>query len=288
MKNMLFTIVMLTFVSVLFAQDGEFHLDKEYKISKTGTIELGASDAKVFITGSGRATAHVKIDRKVTAKGWSSGNQNFRVEIEENNGDLKIREKRSGNGIAVVGYYHDDYKIEIEAPEGASLTVKGDDGDYYIKNVNGSIFLSLDDADAELSDCKGSKFRFKMDDGDIRMNTGRGSLEIKGDDSDVQIYHAQFTEIDADVDDGDLVIETSLSDKGNYRVNAQDGLVSFNITGGGGEFDIHHDDGNILTQGNFKTIEESEKHSVVTLASGSAKVLIQADDARIKLSGPNN
>ena len=30
--------------------DGEFHLDKEYKISPTGTIDLRCSDAKIYIT----------------------------------------------------------------------------------------------------------------------------------------------------------------------------------------------------------------------------------------------
>jgi len=284
MKNLLFTVAMLTFVSVLFAQDGEFHLNNEYKISKTGTIELNASDAKVFITGSTRSTAHVKIDRKVTSKGWSSSKQNFSVDVQESDGDLKIREKRTGTNVTIMGYYTDEYRIEIEAPEGCSLTVHGDDGDYYINNINGSIFLSLDDADAELADCKGSKFRFKTDDGDIRMNTGKGSLEIKGDDSDVQIYHAQFTTIDANLDDGDLIIETSLADNGSYHIDAQDGLVSLNITGGGGEFDIRHDDGHVVAQGNFKTLEESEDHSRLALASGSAKVMIQTDDARIKLA----
>jgi hypothetical protein len=166
--------------------------------------------------------------------------------------------------------------------------VRGDDGDYYIKNINGSISLSLDDADAELADCKGSKFRFKLDDGDIRMNTGRGSLEIAGDDSDIEIYNAKFSSIDADIDDGDLIIETSLSDNGSYVLNSQDGLVSLNITAGGGDFDIRHDDGDVISRGGFQTLEENENFSRLTLPNGSAKVTVRADDARVKLVAERN
>jgi hypothetical protein len=270
-------------VSIALAQDGNFHLDKEYRISKNGTIDLGSSDGKVFITGSTRAGAHVKIDRKITVKGWGWGGEDFRVEVEEENGNLKIRERQSGGNVS-VGYYREEYKIEIEAPEGTNLTIRGDDGDYYIKNINGSISMTIDDADAELSDCKGSQFVFRIDDGDIRMDKGRGSLEIDGDDADIDISNAQFASINADLDDGDLIIETSLTDTGKYVFRSQDGLISLNITGGGGEFDIRHDDGHVMTSGGFETTLTSEDHTKVSLPKGSARVSVNADDARVKLS----
>ena len=115
MKNFTFTLVMLLFVSGVSAQDGEFHLDKEYKISKNGTIEANFSDAKVFITGSNRSTVHVKIDRKVTTKGLVSGDVKFNVEVNEVNGDLRIREKQDGSNITVAGFYKEEYRVEIEA-----------------------------------------------------------------------------------------------------------------------------------------------------------------------------
>jgi hypothetical protein len=287
MKNLVFTLAMLMFVSGLSAQNEEFHLDKEYKISKTGTIDANFSDAKVFVTGSSRGTVHVKIDRKVTTKGLASGGTKFSVEVNESNGDLRIREKKEGSNITVAGFYNEEYKVEIEAPEGTNLVVRGDDGDYFIKNVNGSISLSLDDADAELADCKGSKFKFRSDDGDVRMNTGSGSLEITGDDADIQIYNGRFTSINATIDDGDLIIETTLDNNGAYSLSAEDGLVSMNVTGGGGEFSIHHEDGNITKDGVFKTLEESENLSRFSLSNGSAKVTVRADDARVKLSASN-
>jgi hypothetical protein len=283
MKNIYLLLLAFGF-HTLAAQNGEFHLDEVYKMDKNGTIDISCSDAKVFVTGSLRPDVHVKIDRKVTMKGWYSSKEEFNVEVDHGGGNLRIREHQQNFQTGIVSYYKEEYTIEIEAPEGASLSVRGDDGDYYIKNVNGAISLNLDDADVELADCKGDRFSFKLDDGDVRMDKGRGTLEIDGDDADFEIYHAQFSSIYADLDDGDLIIETSLASKGVYEFKSQDGSIALNITGGGGDFDIRHDDGHISTHGDFKTIHESEDETRITLGNGSAKVTVRADDASVKLS----
>jgi hypothetical protein len=262
-------------------QNKDFHLDKEYKLSPTGTIDLRSSDAKVFITGSKRSTAHVKIDWTVNAKGFTS-DRNFHVDVTEDNGNLKIQEVKTSVNVS-VGIYMESYRIEIEAPEGASLNVHGDDGNYFIKNVNGSIEIHADDADVELAGCKGDKFRFRMDDGDVRMDQARGSLDVEGDDLDAHFYNANFTNIVASIDDGDLIIETSLDNKGNYSFRSEDGTIALTVTKGGGEFSVRHDDTHVVTQGDFKTLEKDEDFTRVVLADGSAKVSIRAEDGRVKL-----
>lgn len=264
--------------------DEEYHLDKEYPINAAGVINLNSSDAKVTITGSNRKNAHVKIDRVVTTKGLTFGHEEFTVEVTAQNGDIQIKEHSNSVSVGVVGYHYEKYTILIEAPEGISLVIRGDDGDYRIKNVDGSISLNLDDADVDLSECSGNKFVFRIDDGDINMDEAKGSLEIDGDDSDIKIRNANLTFIDASLDDGDLVIETSLVDNGQYRIDAQDGLVSFTVLKGGGNFSIRHDDGHINADDNFNTVEDSENNTRLTLPSGTAKVDIRADDARVRLS----
>lgn len=288
MQKSLLTLLFCSLTVLAQAQDGSFHLDKEYKMKKNGIIDLSSSDANVFITGSNRETAHVKIDRKITTKGWAWGEDNFRVDIKEEEGDLKIYEKQNNTSVSIVGYYNEDYKIEIEAPEGASLTIRGDDGDYLIKNVNGTISLNIDDADAELIDCGGDKFSFRIDDGDIRMNSGKGSLEISADDADIEIHDANFKSIHADLDDGDLIIDTSLDNNGDYNLKSEDGSIVLNITGGGGEFDIRHDDGHVIADGSFKTLDEDEDRTRLSLDNGSANVTMRTDDARIRLTRKSN
>lgn len=285
MKTLLATGILLSSFSVLAQSDKmtDFHLDKEYMMQPAGVIHLSSSDAKVFITGSSRTKAHVKIDREVTTKGWKFGEENFTVDVTEQNGDLLIKERSGSTHVGMVGYYNETYTIKIEAPAGASLVIRGDDGDYFIKEVNGSIELDLDDADIELTGCKGNNFKVRLDDGDLRMDIAKGTLEVDADDADVIIKNAAFEKIMADIDDGEFIVETSLSQNGDYYINGQDGLISMTILGGGGKFDIHHDDARVIAEGAFDTVEKSEDRTRLTLANGNAKVNIHADDARVRL-----
>ena len=258
-------------------------MDKEFKMESAGVIHLSSSDAKVFIIGSSRSTAHVKIDREVTTKGLIFGEEKFTVDVTEQNGGLLIKERSGSTHVGMVGYYNENYTMNIEVPTGASLVIRGDDGDYFIKAVNGSIELDLDDADVELAGCLGSNFKIRLDDGDLRMDTGKGTLEVDADDADIVIKSASFEKIMADIDDGDFVIETALSENGDYYIDAQDGLISFTVLGGGGKFDIRHDDARVIAEGKFDTVEKSEDRTRLTLANGNAKVNIHADDARVRL-----
>lgn len=281
------TLGLAFFASALFAQTDkikDYHLNKEYKMNSAGTLKLKCSDARVFISGSDRSTAHVKIDRVVETKGLLfSSHDEFRVDVEEVDGNLEIIENKSSHMAGIVGYYRENYTITVEIPKGASLDVDGDDGDYKVSNLAGTISINLDDADVELTHCSGSDFRFVVDDGDITMDGGRGNLDIDADDADVKISGGAFTSITADMDDGDLIIETSLAENGNYRITAQDGLVALTIPNGGGKFDIRHDDANVLTEGEFVIMEESENRTQLSLAKGTALVDIRADDARVRL-----
>ena len=285
MKTLLATGVLLSSFSVLAQSDktGNFHLDKEFKMESAGVIHLSSSDAKVFIIGSSGSTAHVKIDREVTTKGLIFGEEKFTVDVTEQNGGLLIKERSGSTHVGMVGYYNENYTMNIEVPTGASLVIRGDDGDYFIKAVNGSIELDLDDADVELAGCLGSNFKIRLDDGDLRMDTGKGTLEVDADDADIVIKSASFEKIMADIDDGDFVIETALSENGDYYIDGQDGLISFTVLGGGGKFDIRHDDARVIAEGKFDTVEKSEDRTRLTLANGNAKVNIHADDARVRL-----
>jgi len=273
----------IAFSAISQNKEGNFHLDQEYKINPTGTIKLNSSDGKFYVTGSNRSTVRVKIDREVIAKGLTFGHEEFSVDVTENNGDLEIRERSNHVSVGMIGYRSEKYTIHIEAPEGISLRVKGDDGDYWIRNIDGDISLDVDDGNIELTQCSGGQFDFRLDDGEITMDEGKGSLDIDADDADVEIKNATFTTVHANIDDGDLIIETSIADNGTYFIDAQDGLVSMAITNGGGKFDVHHDDARVITEGDFKIEEDTEARTRLTLANGEAKVDIRADNARVRL-----
>src|SRR5262245_23786140 len=133
MKTLLALFVGL-FAVAAQAQEKSYHLDKDYKISPTGTLKLKCSDAQVFITGSNRASAHVKIDRIVETAGLTFGTEEFSVDVREINGDLEVEEKHFYSQTGIIGYRNERYTIRIELPAGASLNVRGDDGDYLVKD----------------------------------------------------------------------------------------------------------------------------------------------------------
>jgi hypothetical protein len=284
MKTLSLLLAVLTTTAVAqTTRSGNYSLDKTYKINEKGTIDLRSSDAKVTITGSKRTDAHVKIDRVVETRGVVMGDSEFIVEVQETDGNLRIEERKHSD-LSIIGSYHEDYTINIEAPAGVSLRIRGDDGDYFIKTINGTMDLDLDDADVELTGCKGDFFSFRLDDGDIRMDEARGTLEVSADDADVEILNAKLTKINAEIDDGDFIVQTSLADNGDYYIDSQDGMISFTVVAGGGKFDIRHDDASVRADAAFNAVEESEDRSRYTLGTGTAKVDIRADDARVKLA----
>ena len=263
---------------------GDYHVDETYKIDPKGTITLTSSDANVFITGTARKDVHVKIDRTIESRGFIWGAQEFGVDIDESNGNLSIKERSGSGSVSVMGYINEKYAINVEAPEGVSLVIRGDDGDYYIRSVQGSMDLNVDDADVELTECKGNDFKFRVDDGKISMDEGRGTLDVSADDADVKIQNGQFSKIMAEMDDGDFIIETTLAENGDYFIDAQDGLISFSVLSGGGNFNIRHDDARVYTEGLFEEVERSERRTTLKLPKGNARVEIRADDARVRLS----
>jgi hypothetical protein len=284
MQKIFTSLALLLSVATASAQDDSYQLDQTYPMSPTGTIDLRASDARVAITGSKRKDAHVRVERKVTVNGVVQGKRTFRVEVTPENGNLKFRDYREGENTSVTGYYKEDYRITIEAPEGASLQVDGNDGTYIITNVDGNLSLELNDFDARLTGCSGDSFRFRTNDGTLVMDEGRGTLDLDGNDGDVNIRNGRFERIDAKWNDGDLRIATSLTNTGSYRIHSQDGSLDLAVTGGGGVFDISHDDGHVSRKGNFTVLREEENRTRLQLNGGSAQVRVQAGDASVRLT----
>jgi len=286
LQFIIFLIFLLTASSFssIKAQDGEFKLDKVYSMDPNGTIDMQTDDAKIKITGTNRKDVHVNIYRKEVTHGWKFNRRDFYVDVDVRGGDLIIKEEPQTGITVSVGYMREEYEINIEAPEGVSLVIKGDDDDYIIRNINGAIFINIDDGDVELIGCSGNHFEFEIDDGDIEMDEGNGFLYIRADDADVYIQNGKFDDINATIDDGDLIIETSLANNGSYSFRVDDGSIDLYITEGGGEFDIRHDDARISSSREFILIEKDENETFLELPNGTARVKVRADDARIRLN----
>lgn len=263
----------------------EFHLDKVYEMSANGTVNLNTEDADVRIIGSNRTDIHVKIDRVVTSRGVSSRSRDFNVDVENRNGDIFIRENKGrSRGFIGVGYFRTDYDILIELPEGASLKVRGEDDDYYVKNVNGSIEMETEDGDIELIDCKGDDFEFILEDGDLKLDGGTGKFYARLDDGDIDMVNGDFSNVEIQVEDGNVTMETGIADNGIYDIRADDARIDFVVLSGGGDFLVTKDDGRVRATSDFETLRENDYRSELKLAGGKADVQIRTNDGSVRLS----
>lgn len=284
-KKLSFTSILLCFAVILHAQSTDsFNLDEQYSINPEGTLSLSSDDAEVTIIGSDRTDVHVQIRYKLDVTGFSFGKRNkFDMEVREINGDLRIRElPRDFEGVT-FGSTDEEYTIRIEAPPGVSLELDGDDERYDIRSINGEIDIDADDSEVNLASCGSERFTFDLDDGSITMDEGRGSLEMDVDDGEADIRNGTFNNINISSDDGDFSIETTLTDDGSYDVDMDDGDLELLVTGGGGTFNIQHDDADISADSAFERMLDEENESEYRLPGGSAMFRIQADDTDIGL-----
>ena len=265
----------------MHAQD--FDLDEVYSIDSKGTLELHSDDANVTIIGSNRNDVHVEIHRKINAKGFTLGSEDFRVEIDEENGNLNIIERHEQSNITFMGYVEENYKILIEAPSSISLNIYGDDDDYKITNIDGSISLNIDDGDANLSGCNGKNFDFDIDDGNITMDVAGGRLKARIDDGELEIKKGDLTDIDVVADDAEIYITTAIVDVGSYYMRGDDCTFDFFVYEGGGTIEVLHDDGRVTYDDNFELIDKEDGEVTLRLGGGNAKVRFRGDDFRVNL-----
>ena len=275
------------FLAIDAQKTDEFHLDQVYSIDPGGTINLESDDAEVTITGSDREDVRVIVNYKWTVRGITFGSENeFELIVEEQNGNLNIYEKpRDFEGRTIIGVTEEEYAIRIEAPRNVNLDIDGDDDDYRISGIDGNLFIDADDSDLQIRDCNGEEFSFTIDDGDLLIDCGSGRLSLDVDDGDVEIRNGRFDRIDIDSDDSDIDITTSLTDGGTYNFDLDDAELRLMITGGGGQFEIDHDDADIRASGEYELISDAgeEGYSVYRLMGGNSSVSIDSDDGEIIL-----
>lgn len=281
----MFLIVILILSPESKAQKGyEYKLDKTYAIADDGTFDLKTNDADIRIIGSDRKDVHLKVFRSVTVKRvLASGEEDFKIDVEEMGGDLVIRElKRSYRGGLRV-YSQQVYKITVEVPKTINLKLNGDDDDYYISDIAGRVRMDLDDGDVILDNCGGDKFDLDIADGDVEMSGARGSLWLSLDDGNLKASDCQFEEVEIRADDGNVHLETSLASNGNYKMKVDDGNIDLRINGGGGQFEIRHDDGRVRASPDFEMAYSGDAKHEFRLAGGEARVFVRTDDGRVNL-----
>ncbi|MDN5212123.1 DUF4097 family beta strand repeat-containing protein [Fulvivirgaceae bacterium BMA12] len=281
----LFTICLVYFSEAKNGKNHEYRLDKVFPIAADGTLNLKTDDADIRIIGSSRKDVHLRVFRSVTIKGvFSSDEEDFKIDVEEMGGDLIIRELKRSRSRGLMIYSDITYKITIEVPNTVSLKLRGDDDDYDIRNVHGFVKIDVEDGDVILDNCQGNKFDINIEDGDVEMSDAKGSLWISLDDGDLIARNCQFKEVDIRANDGDIKLETSLVTDGGYNLKTDDGNINLKIRGGGGEFEIRHDDGRVRASSDFEMAYSGDTRHQFRLAGGKAKVFLRTNDGSVHLN----
>ena len=263
----------------------EYKLDKIYAIAPDGTLDLKTHDADIRIIGSDRKDVHLKVFRSVTVKGiLSSNEENFRMDVEEIGGNLIIRELKRSYNTGVTIYSEQVYKITIEIPKTVSLKLRGDDDNYHVDNVNGTVKIDLDDGDVILENCGGYEFDLDIADGNVEMSGAKGQLWLTLEDGDLKALDCEFETVEIRADDGDIRLETSLSSEGNYSMKVDDGNIDLKIRGGGGEIEIRHDDGRIRASQDFELAYAGDSKHKFKLVGGNARVFVKTEDGKVNLN----
>jgi len=300
----------------------EYHLDEVYTIAEGGTIHLNSDDANVQITGSNRSDVHLQVDYRMEFSGFSIGSRDeFEMIVKEQGNNLQISEKdRDFNIIGSAKIEEKQYAIMMEVPKNVSLKIEGDDEQYDISGIGGTIDIAADDTNIQLNNNNGTTFTIKMDDGNLMMNEGSGTLDLDFDDGTVDIDQGNFDEmnvgmddgnftmqraqgtlniktddgnvdinqgdlrgIDVDADDAKISIHSKFYDDGIYRLNNDDGTINLGFINSGGRIEVNHDDPGFNIGSAFQTVSEEDHETIFELQGGNAHIKIDTDKGKIKL-----
>lgn len=279
-------------LSFSFGQIKEYRLDESYPINNDGRIELHSNDADVTIKGTNRSDIRLVVHREIDQRSWPKrkNEENFFIEVELAQDEAIIREVfrdryQSNWGINVVNEKR--YTIDIEVPKGLDLVIYGDDDDYLIEDISGTIQLHANDSDAELRHCTGSSFEFRLDDGDVYLSGGRGQLDMRGEDGDFTFMDCDFEEVRARIDDGSIFLATNLYNDGRYEFTSEDGDIDLEIMEGGGQIDVYMSDGRVRFDREWEVRKESEHRTQLYKPGGTARVDIETDDGSVRIKTAN-
>ncbi len=273
-------------VSSAEAKRYEYHLDEVYPIGSNGTIILDTGDAEIRIEGTDRSDVRLVVDWTQIISGLyvKANDEPFEMEVRPDGDNLRIREIDGGSYMGIMVSSNEHYEIVIEAPKGVSLKLNGDDDNYSVTGIDGSIDLSFDDGRAYFGECGSRQFDLECNDGTIELEGGAGTLYVTIDDGRIIVEEGNFRSIEATINDGEIDIATSLADKGDYRLRCDDGRVVFTVLEGGGEFTVDYDDGHVRAASSFDLIDKDEGYEFYKLDGGSARVRCRIEDGYIRLN----
>ena len=297
-----FLLILSLFAQLLFSQENIYEVNETYSLGSDGTIFLNASDADISIEGSNRSDVHIVVYRKVTGKRVAE--QKFSVIVKEKGGDITLDDHIVPNKKGNSHWKYSkktDYRITINAPQSAHLNIISEDGNIKLENLNGNLEAVLEDGDLDIqnSELKNVKIltedgnvsmlgkitetaQFHSEDGNIDIQEINGKLDAVLEDGNLNINRSSLTACQISNEDGNVHLRTSLAGSGEHKITTEDGDVVMELLSGDATFTLSHEDGSVHTSGDFKTIKQDKRKTIVsTINTSETKVEISTEDGDI-------
>lgn len=284
---------------------GEFKLNEDYSIAKGGTLFLNTEDADVTITGTDRDDVGVSVHRVVTGKHYA--NRKFDFKVEEKDGNLHVKEMMEKKKMNISVYVNSNvtYTVDIEVPKGVNLDIRGEDDNYNIANIEGTLELISEDGDVLLKKIVGEKIDVTLEDGDVNVHNSSAAIQLEMEDGNFMSKDSELIELDIFIEDGnvdlhggmvgdckikssdgDINIASAFKTKSVIDIRTEDGDVDINSSGEGGTFTVSMDDGDVSFSRNSLELESKSKHRHVynTIDKGTVEVKISVEDGDVDLN----
>jgi len=299
------SIIGLCLCITLSHAQGEFNLNENYNISEEGTLHLDTEDADVTIKGAHRNDVGVSIYRKV--KGKQYGNKKFDIEVVEKNGDLYIKELDGNERVKFSMTVNSStiYTIDIEVPHSIDLDIKGEDDNYALEYIDGSVFLKSEDGDIVMQKMGSEVIDINLEDGNIQLSEVSPKLKLKLEDGNFMSQKSEYYQIDIEVEDGnirfddgkigdckiktedgDIAISSAFKTNAKVDLSTEDGDVDINSNGAGGSFIVTMEDGDVSFSQRSLQLESKSKHKHVynTIKKGNVEVNISVEDGDVDIA----
>lgn len=299
------SIIGLCLCITLSHAQGEFNLNEDYNISEGGTLYLDSEDADVTIKGTNRDDVGVSIYRKT--KGKHYGNKKFDIEVVEKNGNLHIKEPESKEKVQYSVSINSKtiYTIDIEVPYSVDLDIKGEDDNYVIEYIDGSVYIKSEDGDIVLNNLDGDEIEIAIEDGDVQLTDSNANLRLKLEDGDFTSKASDLYDVDIIVEDGnvkfnggsigdckiksedgDIRISSGFRSNSKVNIRTEDGDVNIDSNGEGGSFTVTMEDGDVSYAESSLNLESKSKHKHIynTVQEGNVEVSISVEDGDVNIA----
>jgi|GEM_PF-1630108 len=300
---MKYLIVLFLIAFSIFSNAQEtYKYNDSHAIGDGQTLHLSSNDANVNIKGTNQNKASIEIYREAT--GNMAKKEDFRFDIEEKNGDLFVTERRKQANVNFMGYLNiKQYTIDILLPHNVKLELEGDDDNYNIANIDGSIEITYEDGNVNIENSKTPSIIIKGDDGNLAISDLKGDFKTTIEDGNLTMNDCDIENFNVRIDDGNIKLNACST--GHTDIQTEDGNIYLDVVKG--DLSVTLDDGNFVAHdvasqnidikgydgdislglhmqnnGNYK-IQMDDGDVDVELLSGGGMIKVKCDDGDVKL-----